>query len=60
MLLEGGDGDIPIAAAAMPTARAAAQMKSLRIADMRRKETRGIEMMPRKGEDDPPEDMRKF
>ncbi len=56
LLLEGGSGDIAIAAAATPTARAAAQMRSLWIADVRRKVTRGNEMMLRKGEDDPPQD----
>ncbi len=59
-LLEGGSGDIVIAAAATPTARAAAQMRSLWIVDMWRKETRGIETMPKKGEDDPPQDTREF
>ncbi len=51
---------IAIAAAATPMTRAAAQMRSSRIADVRRKETRGIEMMPRKGEDDPPQDTLEF
>jgi hypothetical protein len=60
LLLEGGGGDISVAAAATPTARAAAQMRSSRIAYVRRKETRGIETMLRKGEDDPPQDTREF
>ncbi len=60
LLLEGGGGDIAIAAAATSTARAAAQMRSLRIADVRRKETRGIKTIPRKGEDDPQQDTREF
>ncbi len=59
-LLEGGGGNITIAVAAMPMARVAAQMRSLRIADVRRKETRGIETMLRKGEDNSPQDMREF
>jgi hypothetical protein len=60
LILEGGSGNIAIAVAATPTARAAAQMRSLRIADVRQKETRGIETMPKKGEDDPPQDTREF
>ncbi len=56
----GGGGDIPIAAAATSSARAAAQMRSSQIAYVRRKETRGIETVPRKGEDDPPQDKRLF
>jgi hypothetical protein len=60
LLLEGGGGDIAIAAAATPMTRAAAQMRSSRIADVRRKETRRIETMPRKGEDDPPQDTPEF
>ncbi len=60
LLLEGVGGDIAIAAAATSTTRAAAQMRSSRIADVRRKETKGIETMPRKREDDPPQDTRKF
>ncbi len=56
----GGGGDIAIAAAAALTARAAAQMRSSRISDVRRKVTRGIENMPRKGEDSPPQDTREF
>ncbi len=60
LLLEGGGGDIAIAVAATSTARAAARMRCSRIADVRRKETRGIETMPRRGEDDPPQDTREF
>ncbi len=62
MLLKGGGNDIDIAIAAAATlmARAAAQMRSLLIADVRRNETRGIKMMPRKGEDDPLQDMQEF
>jgi hypothetical protein len=42
------------------TVRVAARTRSLQIADVWRKETRGIETMPRRGEDDPPRDTREF
>jgi hypothetical protein len=60
LLLEGSGSNIAIAAAAMPTARAVAQTRSLRIADVWRKETRGIERMPWKGEYNPSPDTREF